>query len=281
MANNSLRNLGFLTIPKPSELHTGVPFFVGFKHTNLPIELKFNGYKYFVGNFGNPSGYHEKNENELFLFWIKIDYGLLRKSKLELDTNFPFDLNQTNSEIFVSLQKNGLSPQEYPGGGSIYYVSDGVKFTLGFNSSDIIDLMIISLENNHDKSLKKIRKNLSKQKSNIFKENSDKLRSFDNPVPTLDWSYQKHIGSHKAERLVTELFLNYQQKLIEHTINQNPEEIYNSVKSIVLGLNNSQSRGLQIDTDERELLCEMIETLLFATGFDSNGADLTSEWRNW
>jgi hypothetical protein len=61
------------------------------------------------------------------------------------------------------------------------------------------------------------------------------------------------------------------------------EAIMEAVKAAVLDLNelNEKSEGGLIETDQREQLCELITLAAQEAGLETNGQDITEEWREW
>ena len=60
-------------------------------------------------------------------------------------------------------------------------------------------------------------------------------------------------------------------------------EILACVKDVVVKLNglNEQTDGHLIETDQREVLCEYILTAAEMSGLETDGEDVTEEWREW
>ncbi len=61
------------------------------------------------------------------------------------------------------------------------------------------------------------------------------------------------------------------------------EQITEAVKTVVQALNvlNEQCDGSLIETDQREQLCDLIITAASEAGLDTEGQDITEEWREW
>ncbi len=61
------------------------------------------------------------------------------------------------------------------------------------------------------------------------------------------------------------------------------ESILEAVKTVVQALNvlNEQCEGGLIETDQREQLCDLIQTAASEAGLDTEGEDITEEWREW
>jgi hypothetical protein len=61
------------------------------------------------------------------------------------------------------------------------------------------------------------------------------------------------------------------------------ESIMQAVKEAVLDLNalNEACEGGLIETDQREQLCDLIITAATQAGLDTDGQDITEEWREW
>lgn len=60
-------------------------------------------------------------------------------------------------------------------------------------------------------------------------------------------------------------------------------EIMEAVKTAVTELNalNEETDGSLIETDQRELLCEIIIASAQEAGLSTQGQDITEEWREW
>ena len=68
----------------------------------------------------------------------------------------------------------------------------------------------------------------------------------------------------------------------------NDEAIMEQIQSVVLALNelNEETDFAMIETDEREALCEVIQTAAVECGLsdacvEENDGDVTGEWREW
>jgi hypothetical protein len=279
--NIALKQSGFNTIPEPDRLHKGVPFAVTHKHINLNISLSFEGYKYFFGEYGEPNGYTEKHENELILKWIVLQYDPTEPVQIELKPMFPFDIHSSKHKILEALEKENQSIKKAKDSDAVFYIQNNKRYDILFDATGHIQLLIISLIRKEDRKTAEIESNLKSQKKNILSKHIDRVQNFVNPIPTLDWNYQSEIGSKNAKKVVSAIFYELQNNLAESTNKRDPEGIYFAVKEAIIKLNNAQDIGLQIDTDERELLCETIEGLLTATGFDSMNVDITTKWREW
>jgi hypothetical protein len=61
------------------------------------------------------------------------------------------------------------------------------------------------------------------------------------------------------------------------------DAIAEAVKTVVQALNvlNEQCEGGLIETDQREQLCDLIITAASEAGLDTEGQDITEEWREW
>jgi hypothetical protein len=62
-----------------------------------------------------------------------------------------------------------------------------------------------------------------------------------------------------------------------------PEAIMVAVQKTVMSLNalNEKCHGGLIETDQREMICEIINKAAECAGFDPGSEDLTEEWREW
>jgi len=141
--------------------------------------------------------------------------------------------------------------------------------------------MYVTLKGIEEKIRIKLELELELQRSNILKENTEKISTILDPIPNLDWDYQFRSGNEKSKEIVAEIFIKFKEALIHYTKHSSPLGIYHSVKVAVLKLNQAQNLGLIIETDEREILCASIDKLVEATGFCTYGIDITLKWRKW
>lgn len=279
--NKGLKEIGFDTIPDPENLHEGVPFYVTHKHSDQDISLIFNGYKYFLAEFGSPIGYTEKQENELILMWVTLRRTSLGTFPKELVLPFNFSLEQSKEEIIDTLKKDSVKVKKYPDDDTVSFKSEAIQFILGFDDNNKMSTIIIAPLSKEDQKVIDIEANLQSQVENILVKNVEQVNGYANPIPNLDWSYQSTLGSNKAKEIVSRIYVELQTNLSELTNRKDPKGIYYAIRTAVVELNNAQKIGLQIDTDERELLCVTMLGLLSATGFESKNSDVTIKWRNW
>jgi hypothetical protein len=61
-----------------------------------------------------------------------------------------------------------------------------------------------------------------------------------------------------------------------------PEQILATTKETVLALNalNAECEGSLIETDQREMICDLLLAALAGCGYDGDD-DVTEEWREW
>lgn len=281
IANDKLKKMGF-NILSHEEDYLGVPFHINFTHKQLSIELDFNGYEYFKNKFGEPIRYEEKNEQELILQMINLsneDSSLSNCKNLML----PFDLKLTDQKSkIIQIIKNDMNCIiRYIGDEYITYTNKNYHIEIHFNETKKIEEIYITLIDLESKIRIKLELELELQRANILKENTREITKIKNPTPDLDWTYQSKLGANKSKIIVEEIFSTLKEQLFNSTLKRDPIGIYYSVKDAIVKFNKAESFGLIIDTDERELLCEAIDELIEATGFQMYGIDITSKWREW
>ena len=78
------------------------------------------------------------------------------------------------------------------------------------------------------------------------------------------------------------LILKYFAALEEIKVHSD-KEIMENVKSLVLSLNklNEKTNYCLIETEEREAICEIIQSSAIESGLSDSSDDITEQWREW
>jgi len=73
----------------------------------------------------------------------------------------------------------------------------------------------------------------------------------------------------------------YIDELIALSGNPNADKIMESVKNVILALNQLTRDKPLIETDQREYLCPFIQSAAIEAGLPQTSLDITEEWREW
>jgi len=252
------------------------------------IYLNFDGYIRYKYNYGEPTQRFGTSKDELFLFEVTIE-NIFYNNKKPLPIELPFNL-QFDDHKEIVLQKLGKKPYEKSQssyGYSWWTRFDGFRILTALNPEfKLIWIRIIKLTLNEQEK-EKIKKFLNQQRKNIRSENSQKILDYLNKLPTYLWKHRKDDGDYffKDHGIaeVESLLKNYLHRLADLTTQKKAENIYNSIKKIVVSLNKiNDKNGGFIETVEREELSDFINNVLRETGLDiDKNIDLTEEWREW
>ena len=108
------------------------------------------------------------------------------------------------------------------------------------------------------------------------------IESVVNPMLSFMEEYEiEDYTSEDVDRCKTVLF-NYLEALA-HMDSPSDEEIMEQVKKLVLELNelSEQTDYAMIETDERESICEIIQSSAVECGLTAYEDDITEQWREW
>ena len=274
--------------PKKQLDSQGYSYNTKLENKKLGIYLKFDGYKRYRLEYGEPIIIFDDAKDELILNEVTIDNEFVKNKKASV-VKLPFGLLLGDDQEIV-LQKLGKKPYEKsPNSYGFCWWTQFDEFRiLTALSSEFkliwIRVMKLTLDEKEKIQLKKY---LSQQNKNIKPEFVSNILEYCDKLPTTEWRKRKAEGddifSDKGINEVEQLLTKYLQTLTEYTEQKKASNIYNSIKKVVSAINkiNKQNDSF-IDTIEREELCDFINTVIRKTGLViEDSIDLTEEWREW
>jgi len=240
------------------------------------IHLDFEGANYaYPAGFGNPKSTIGKKEEEIILMEVTIDSNII-------DGVLGLRIGDSQEDV---IKKITTKPKEKSVTDSgerhnwIFWL-ENYKLQVAFNQDLIVDFIRARQYEKSEQLRIKLKALIREQKQNIKPENTSDIKSAGDLTFLDSWDIEpKHV---KKKNELVQILNEYILLISEHTLKKSASKIYSQTSKLVKAINKLNDSTNFIETNEREDLCQFIDQIVCATGFEiPEGLDITEEFRMW
>ena len=201
-------------------------------------------------------------------------------------TDLPFGLKSDDTaDAFLKLGKSH-SKQTLPERYIWYFLSDKYRILTSLDKNKHLEFLRVWLIDNEIRKAQKRKETIKTQDKNIIPLLVGQIETLKSKKPTILWRKRMLDGDElftneniEQSDILLDSFLHSLQLA---TKEKKANKILTAIKAVVIAFNKLNDKYAHIDTQEREELCDFIDTLIKSTGFEINkNEDITYEWREW
>ncbi len=281
---NMIKEFKSFLPPKTETDNKGNITFATSYNDSIGVVFNFEGLNKFQKKYGNPVEYNDKNNDELILTKIRFnDLQKFNKKCPLIELPYKLKYGAVEKEVKSAISVKPYESSNIYGGGKFQIFDCGLFQTwVEYN----IKGLLIKLDFYYFETVQKqklvLKKNIAFQKKNIKPENQTNVKLFINKIPEMYDSRLVSKNSTAVKNLEIELN-RFVKSVTDYTSKRNSKGIYNEISKVVKSINSIHFKNVGfIETMEREILCDFINSVIKSTGFQiGDNIDITEDNREW